>query len=83
MTMADKSGGDAMQGNAGMQGNASMQGLNSIGTGGAGVLESMGGSAFSDAFGSQNITQNQTQGNSANTGAGGSDNVQSDTNISL
>ena len=81
--MADKSGGDVIQGNAGMQGNASMQGLNSIGSGGAGVLEGMGGSAFSDAFGTQNITQNQSQSNSANTGAGGSDNVQADTNIHI
>ena len=81
--MADKSGGDVIQGNAGMQGNASMQGLNSIGAGGAGVLEGMGGSAFSDAFGTQNITQNQSQSNSASTGGGGSDNVQADTNIHI
>lgn len=81
--MATKSGGDAIQGNAGLQGNASLQGINSVGAAGAGVLESMGGSAFSEAFGSQNVTQNQNQSNSASTGNGGSDNVHSDTNITI
>lgn len=81
--MADKSGGDVIQGNAAMQGNASMQGINSIASGGAGVLESMGGSAMSAAMGTQAVTQNQGQGNAAVTGAGGSDNVHADTNISI
>ncbi len=79
--MADKSGGDAIQGNAGLQGNASLQDINSVAAGGVGALEGMGGSAFSDAFGTQNVTQNQTQSNSASTGDGGSDNVHADTNI--
>ena len=81
--MANKSGGDAIQGNAGLQGNASLQGINSVGAAGAGVLEGMGGSAFSDAFGTQNVTQSQTQSNTANTGDSGSDNVHADTNISV
>ena len=81
--MADKSGGDVIQGNQGMQGNLSAQDMNSVGAGGAGVLEGFGGSAFSDAFGTQNITQNQNQSNSANTGNGGSDNVHADTNVSV
>lgn len=81
--MANKSGGDAIQGNAGLQGNASLQGINSVAAAGAGVLESMGGSAFSEAFGSQNITQTQNQSNSASTGDGGSDNVQADTNVHI
>ncbi len=79
--MANKSGGDAIQGNAGMQGNLSAQDMNVVSAAGAGVLEGMGGSSFSDAFGSQNVTQNQTQSNSAPTGDGGSDNVHADTNI--
>ena len=81
--MADKSGGDALQANQGMQGNLSTQGLNSIGSAGAGVLESMGGSAFSEAFGAQTVTQNQNQSNSASTGDGGSDNVHADTNVNV
>lgn len=81
--MATKGGGDAIQGNAGLQGNASLQDINSVAAGGAGVLEGMGGSAFSDAFGTQNVTQNQTQSNTANTGDGGDDNVHADTNISV
>ncbi len=81
--MANKSGGDAIQGNAGMQGNLSAQDMNSVSVAGAGVLEGMGGSSFSDAFGSQNVTQTQTQSNSASTGDGGSDNVHADTNIHI
>lgn len=81
--MADKSGGDVFQGNAGMQGNLSTQGLNSVAAAGAGVLESMGGSAMSAAMGTQNVTQNQNQSNSASTGDGGSDNVHADTNINV
>ncbi len=81
--MADKSGGDAIQGNAAMQGNLSAQDMNSVSVAGAGVLEGMGGSSFSSAFGTQNVTQNQTQSNTANTGDGGDDNVHADTNISV
>ncbi len=81
--MADKSGGDAIQGNAALQGNASLQDINSVAVGGAGVLESMGGEAFSTAFGTQTVTQNQNQSNTANTGDGGDDNVHADTNISV
>ena len=81
--MANKSGGDAIQGNAGMQGNLSAQDMNSVSAAGAGVLKSMGGSSFSSAFGSQNVAQTQTQSNSASTGDGGSDNVHADTNIPI
>lgn len=81
--MADKSGGDVFQGNQGMQGNLSAQDMNSVAAAGAGVLESMGGSAMSAAFGSQSVTQNQNQSNSASTGDGGSDNVHADTNVSV
>lgn len=79
--MADKSGGDAIQGNAAMQGNLSAQDMNSVSAAGAGVLEGMGGSSFSSAFGTQAVTQNQNQSNSASTGDGGSDNVHADTNV--
>ncbi len=81
--MADKSGGDAIQGNAGMQGNLSAQDMNAVGAAGAGILEGMGGSAFSDAFGTQNVTQNQNQSNSANTGDGGDDNISANTTINI
>ena len=81
--MADKSGGDAFQANQGMQGNLSAQDMNSVAAGGAGVLEGMGGSAFSEAFGAQTVTQNQNQSNSASTGGGGSDNVHADTNVNV
>ena len=81
--MADKSGGDVFQANQGAQGNASLQDINSVAAAGAGVLESMGGAAFSDAFGTQTVTQNQNQSNTANTGHGGDDNVHADTNINV
>ncbi len=81
--MSDKSGGDVFQGNQGMQGNLSGQDMNSISAAGAGALEGMGGSSFSDAFGSQTVTQNQNQSNSASTGGGGSDNVHADTNVNV
>ncbi len=81
--MADKSGGDVYQGNAGLQGNASLQDINSVAAGGAGVLESMGGLATSAAFGDQTVTQNQNQSNSASTGHGGNDNIHADTNVNV
>ncbi len=81
--MADKSGGDVIQGNAGLQGNASLQDINSVSAAGTGVLESIGGSSFSEAFGTQTVNQNQTQSNSASTGDGGSDNVHADTNVNI
>ncbi len=81
--MSDKSGGDVIQGNAAMQGNLSAQGTNSVAAAGTGILEGMGGSSFSSAFGSQNVTQNQNQNNSASTGDGGSDNVHADTNVNV
>ena len=81
--MSDKSGGDVMQANAGMQGNANMQGLNSIATGGAGVTDAFGGMASSMGTATDAISQTQTQGNTASTGAGGSDNVHADSTITL
>ncbi len=81
--MADKSGGDAIQGNVGMQGNLSAQDMNAVGAAGAGILEGMGGSAYADAFGTQTVTQNQNQSNTANTGDGGDDNVHADTNVNV
>ena len=62
---------------------SSAQDMNSVSAAGAGVLEGMGGSSFSNAFGSQNVTQNQNQNNSASTGDGGSDNVHADTNVHI
>ncbi len=81
--MADKSGGDTFQGNQGMQGNLSAQDMNAVGAAGAGILEGMGGSAFADAFGTQNVTQNQNQSNSANSGDGGDDNISANTTINI
>ena len=81
--MADKSGGDVFQANQGAQGNISAQDMNSVAAAGAGVLESIGGAAFSDAFGTQTVNQNQNQSNSASTGHGGNDNIHADTNINI
>ena len=81
--MADKSGGDVLQANQGAQGNISAQDINSVAAAGAGVLDSFGGSAISSALGTQAVNQNQTQTNTANTGAGGDDNVHADTNINV
>ncbi|MDO6461707.1 hypothetical protein Q4485_13435 [Granulosicoccaceae sp. 1_MG-2023] len=79
--MADKSGGDIYQGNTGMQGNMSAQSLNSIAGAGAGAVDAFGGMADAMGMATQNVVQNQTQGNIAASGAGGSDNVQADTTI--
>lgn len=81
--MVDKSGGDAVQGNAAMQGNVSGQVENVIGTGGAGVSEAMGGAGMAAGMAADMISQGQSQGNMAMTGAGGSDNTQADTNINV
>ncbi len=81
--MTDKSGGDVYQGNAGLQGNLSSQDLNSVAAAGAGVLESIGGSAASLGAATQNVTQNQNQSNAANTGSGGDDNINANTNITV
>ena len=80
--MADKSGGDVYQGNAGIQGNVSAQDLNSIASGGVGAVGAIGGMATSMGMASQHVSQDQTQGNIAAAGNGGSDNVHADTNIS-
>lgn len=81
--MVDKSGGDAVQGNAAMQGSVSGQVENVIGTGGAGVNEAMGGAGMAAGMAADMISQGQSQGNMAMTGAGGSDNTQADTNINV
>lgn len=81
--MADKSGGDVAQMNGAMQGNLSSQGLNSIATGGVGAVGSMGGMAASLGSAIQYVDQDQSQGNIAHTGDGGSDNTHADTTISV
>lgn len=81
--MTDKSGGDILQNNSGAQGNISAQDMNSIASAGVGAVGGLGGSAMSDAFGAMTVDQNQTQGNIAASGFGGSDNISADTNISL
>ncbi|HBR97377.1 MAG TPA: hypothetical protein DD979_08360 [Gammaproteobacteria bacterium] len=81
--MADKSGGDILQSNMGAQGNMSAQDLNSIASGGAGVLESMGGLASSMGTATQMVNQNQSQGNAAVSGSGGDDNINANTTINL
>ncbi|HBR97837.1 MAG TPA: hypothetical protein DD979_10730 [Gammaproteobacteria bacterium] len=80
--MSDKSGGDIFQANQAAQGNASIQGLNSVAAAGAGVQEALGGLATAFGTATQNVAQNQTQGNVAASGSGGHDNVHADTNIS-
>ncbi len=81
--MADKSGGDAVQGNMGAQANMAGQVENVIGSGGAGMLEGMGGSGMATGMASEMINQGQSQGNTAMTGTGGADNAHADTNINV
>ena len=81
--MSDKSGGDILQSNAAMQGNFDAQSLNSVASAGAGAVEALGGSAMSAGMASSTTTQDQTQGNLASSGFGGSDNISGDTNISV
>ena len=81
--MVDKSGGDVAQANMGAQGNASSQDLNSVGVGGAGVLEGMGGAGGAMGAAEQAIQQAQAQANMASTGAGGDDNINANTTINI
>ncbi len=81
--MADKSGGDAIQGNAGAQGSVSDQDLNSVASGGAGIVDGMGGAGGAMGAAQQAVQQAQNQANAAVTGQGGSDNIQADTNINI
>lgn len=79
----DKSGGDIAQANQDMQGNLSGQDLNSVGVGGAGVLEGMGAAGTAAGSATQAIGQSQNQANAAFTGGGGDDNINSNTSINI
>ena len=81
--MTDKSGGDVIQGNAAGQANLSAQDLNAVGAAGAGVLESIGGSASSMGAASQAVQQAQMQSSQAMTGSGGDDNINANTTINI
>ncbi len=81
--MTDKSGGDVLQASQGAQGNAGIQDLNSVAAGGAGVLESVGGSAASMGAANSAIQQAQLQANQASTGDGGDDNINANTTINI
>lgn len=81
--MADKSGGDIAQGNMGAQGNASGQELNSLGVGGAGIVDGMGGSGAAMGAAQQAVQQAQQQANMAMSGEGGDDNINANTTINI
>ncbi len=81
--MTDKSGGDALQGNAGSQGSLSAQDMNAVGVAGAGIVDGMGGGANAMGAAQQAVDQAQTQGNIAATGDGGDDNINANTNINI
>ncbi|MDO6461698.1 hypothetical protein Q4485_13390 [Granulosicoccaceae sp. 1_MG-2023] len=81
--MADKSGGDIMQSNAGVQGNASDQDLNAVGVGGVGAVDGFGGSSAAMGLAGQYINQAQNQANMAVSGNGGNDNINANTTINI
>lgn len=81
--MVDKSGGDVLQANQGGQAGLASQDLNSVGVGGAGVLESMGGAGAATGAASQALQQAQAQANMASTGPGGDDNINANTTINI
>lgn len=81
--MVDKSGGDVLQANQGGQAGLASQDLNSVGVGGAGVLESMGGAGAATGAASQALQQAQAQANMASTGSGGDDNINANTTINI
>ncbi|HBR97234.1 MAG TPA: hypothetical protein DD979_07630 [Gammaproteobacteria bacterium] len=81
--MVDKSGGDIIQGNAGEQANLGAQDLNSVGAGGAGVQEAMGGAANAMGAAQQAVQQAQMQANQAASGMGGDDNINANTTINI
>ncbi|MCB1755632.1 MAG: hypothetical protein KDJ38_08920 [Gammaproteobacteria bacterium] len=81
--MADKSGGDIIQGNMGSQGNASAQDLNSLGVAGAGIVDGIGGSGAAMGAAQQAVQQAQQQANMAVSGDGGDDNINANTTINI
>ncbi|MDO6461700.1 hypothetical protein Q4485_13400 [Granulosicoccaceae sp. 1_MG-2023] len=81
--MADKSGGDIMQGNTGVQGNAGAQDLNAVGVGGVGAVDGLGGSSSAMGLADQYISQAQNQANMAVSGNGGNDNINANTTINI
>ena len=81
--MVDKSGGDIGQANAGEQLGLGSQGLNAIGSGGAGVQESIGGTGTATGTADQALQQAQMQANQAMTGSGGNDNINANTTINI
>ena len=81
--MADKSGGDILQNNAGIQGNASAQDLNAVGVGGVGAVGALGGGASSMGMADQYVAQAQEQMNLGVSGNGGNDNINADTTINI
>ena len=81
--MADKSGGDIFQNNAGAQGNLSSQDLNAVGVGGVGAVEGAGGSSAALGAADQYVAQAQSQSNGALSGFGGSDNINANTTINI
>lgn len=81
--MADKSGGDIMQNNTGAQGNMSSQDLTSMGVGGAGAVDAMGGTGAGMGVADQTTTQALDQANAAVSGIGGSDNINANTTINI
>ncbi|MCB1755665.1 MAG: hypothetical protein KDJ38_09090 [Gammaproteobacteria bacterium] len=81
--MTDKSGGDILQSNQGAQGNVSAQDLNSLGLGGAGIVDGIGGAGASMGAASQAVQQAQGQANMAVSGDGGDDNINANTTINI
>ena len=81
--MADKSGGDIFQSNAGSQGNVSAQDLNAVGVGAVGAVDGAGGSSAALGAADQYVAQAQNQSNGALSGFGGSDNINANTTINI
>ena len=81
--MADKSGGDILQSNAGAQGNVSAQDLNAVGVGGVGAVDGFGGTSAAMGLANQYIDQSQNQANLGVSGNGGDDNINANTTINI
>lgn len=81
--MANKSGGDVLQANQGGQGSLAGQDLNSVGVGGVGAVDGLGGSGAALGSVDQAIQQAQMQANAATTGDGGTDNINANTTINI
>lgn len=79
----NKSGGDALQINAGAQGAENAADVNSVSASGNAFLDGHSGNSYADSHLDQNVDQHLDQMNDAMAGDGGYDNTDANTDIKI